>query len=91
MESVGMIKNIPLSVLIDFGATDNFIFPSSLIRCGLVAHDKNEFRMVEIASGVKQSVGPLVNNCIVNIEDCVTKMNLYSMALGTYELIIGMD
>jgi hypothetical protein len=78
-------------VLIDYGATDSFIPPSSLIRCGLATHDQNNFRMVEMVSDVKQSVGPLVKNCIVKIGGCVTKMNLYSMGLGTYDLIIGMD
>jgi len=33
----------------------------------------------------------MVKNCIIDIGGCVKKMNLYSMGLGTYDLIIGMD
>lgn len=46
LESAGMIKNIPLSVLIDLGATHSFISSSTFIRCGLVACEKSNFRMV---------------------------------------------
>jgi hypothetical protein len=67
VEFVGMIKNIHLSMLIDYGATNSFISPSSLVRCGLETHDQNDFRMVEMASGVKKSIGPLVKNCIIKI------------------------
>ena len=67
VESTGMIKNILLSVLIDSSATDSFLSPSSMIRRGLVSHDQNNFRMVEMASDVKQSLGPLLKNCIVKL------------------------
>jgi hypothetical protein len=86
-----MINNIPLSVLIDPGATDSFISPSTILRCGLTAHEQSNFRMVEMASGSQQSVGSMVRDCSVNIGGCDTKMNLYSTTLGTYDLIVGMD
>ena len=86
-----MINNIPLSVLIDLGATHSFISPIALLRCGLIAHEKSNFRMVEMASGSQQSIGSLVRDCIVNLGRCDTKMNLYSMTLGTYDRIVGMD
>jgi len=50
VESYSMIKNIRISVLIDFGAFENLISPSNLIRCGSVSHDQNDFSMVEIES-----------------------------------------
>jgi hypothetical protein len=53
VEPASMIKNIYLSMLIDYGATDSFISPSALVRCGLEDHDQNEFRMVEMESGAK--------------------------------------
>jgi hypothetical protein len=54
-------------VLIDYGAIDSFIPPFALIICGLASHDQNNFRMVEMASDVKQSLGPLLKNCIVKL------------------------
>jgi hypothetical protein len=53
IEFAGMIANILVSVLIDSCATDNFIPPSSLIRCGMVSHDQNDFKLVEMALDVK--------------------------------------
>eukprot|EP00253_Pinus_taeda_P009074 PITA_09074 len=91
VESASMINNIPLAVLIDLGAIDSFISPSTILRCGLTAHEKSNFRMVEMASGSQQSVGSMVKYCSVNIGGCDTKMNLYSTTLGTYDLIVGMD
>eukprot|EP00253_Pinus_taeda_P028908 PITA_28908 len=91
VESAGMINNIPLSVLIDPGATDSFISPSTILRCGLIAHEQSNFRMVEMASGSQQSLGSMVRDCSVNIGGCHTKINLYSTTLGTYDLIVGMD
>eukprot|EP00253_Pinus_taeda_P008878 PITA_08878 len=91
VESAGMINNIPLAVLIDPGATDSFISPSTILRCGLTAHEQSNIRMVEMASGSLQSVGSMVRDCSVNIGGCDTKMNLYSTTLGTYDLIVGMD
>eukprot|EP00253_Pinus_taeda_P021555 PITA_21555 len=91
IESAGMINNIPLSVLIDPGATDSFISPSTILRCGLTAHEQSNFRMVEMASGSQQSVGSIVRDCSVNIGGYDTKLNLYSTTLETYDLIVGMD
>jgi hypothetical protein len=53
VEPASMIKNIYVSMLIDYGAINSFISPSALVRCGLEAHDQNKFRMVEMASGAK--------------------------------------
>ena len=86
-----MIKNIPLSVLIDVGATNSFISPSTFLRCRLIAHEHSNFRMVEMASGSQQSVGSLVRDFIVNLGGFDTKMNVYIMTLGTYDLILRMD
>jgi hypothetical protein len=44
-----------------------------------------------MASGEKQAVGPSVDNCIVDLGVCTTRLKVYVTALGTYDLIIGMD
>jgi len=78
-------------MLIDPGATDSFIFPSIILRCGLTTHEQSNFGMVETTSSSQQSVGSMVGDCRVNIGGCDTKMNLYSTTVGTYDLIVGMD
>ena len=44
-----------------------------------------------MASGEKQVVIPSVDNCIVDLGVCTTRLKLYVTALGAYDLIIGMD
>lgn len=86
-----MIKGIPLSILIDPGATDSFISVSTLEKCGLAAQVQNDFAQVEMASGRRQTVGLVAKNCIMKLGGMVTKVKLYSMTLGAYNVIIGMD
>jgi hypothetical protein len=42
-------------------------------------------------SGEKQVVGPSVDNCLVDLGVCTTRLKIYVTALGVYDLIIGMD
>jgi hypothetical protein len=44
-----------------------------------------------MTSGEKQEVGPSVDNCIVDLGVCTTRLKVYVTALGAYDLIIGMD
>jgi hypothetical protein len=44
-----------------------------------------------MASGEKQAVGPSVDNCIVDLGVCTTRLKVYVTALWAYNLIIGMD
>jgi hypothetical protein len=41
--------------------------------------------------GKKQAVGPSVDNYIVDLGVCTTRLKVYVTALGAYDLIIGMD
>ena len=44
-----------------------------------------------MASGDLQSVELCVENCKVDLGVCLTKLKVYVTALGTYDLVIGMD
>ena len=50
VESSGKIKNAKLKILLDYEATDSFIYAYALDKCGLVACKQNDFRLVEMAS-----------------------------------------
>jgi hypothetical protein len=39
----------------------------------------------------KQTVGPSVDNCLLDLGVCTTRLKVYVTTLGTYDLIIGMD
>jgi hypothetical protein len=44
-----------------------------------------------MASSAKQKVGGKVTDCIINLGYFVTKLDLYVMILGCYDIVIGMD
>jgi hypothetical protein len=77
--------------LFDSGAIDSFISPYALEKSGLAAYEHNEFKQIEMVSREIQVVGPSVDNCIVDLGVCTTRLKLYVTALGAYDLIIGMD
>jgi hypothetical protein len=77
--------------LIDPGATESFISSAALKRIKVKAIEWEEFSFVEMASRAKQKVGGKVTGCTLNLGEFVTKANLYSMILGSYHVVIGMD
>jgi hypothetical protein len=91
VESSGMLNHVNVKILFDSGATDSFISPCALEKCGLAAYEHDDFKQVEMASGEKQAVGPSVDNCLVDLGVCTTRLKVYVTALGMYDLIIGMD
>jgi hypothetical protein len=91
VESSGMLNHVNVKILFDSGATDSFISPSALEKSGLAAYEHDDFKQVEMASGEKQAVGPSIDNCLVDLGVCTTRLKVYVTALGTYDLIIGMD
>jgi hypothetical protein len=91
VESSGMLNHINAKILFDSGATNSFISPSALEKSRLAAYEHDDFKQVEMASGEKQVVGPSVDNCIVDLGVCTTRLKVYITALTEYDLIIGMD
>jgi hypothetical protein len=91
VESSGILNRINVNILFDSSAIDSFISPSALEKSGLAAYEHDDFKQVEMASREKQVVGPSVDNCIVDLGVCTTKLKVYITALGAYDLIIGMD
>ena len=91
LESNRNVNNVKLKILFDPGATDSFISPYALDKCGLAAYEHDDFESVEMASGVKQAVGLKVRGCQVDLGVCTTKMDAYVTNLGTYDLIVSMD
>jgi hypothetical protein len=54
-------------------------------------YEHDDFKQVEMSSGEKQVVGPSINNFLVDLGVCTTRLKVYVTTLGTYDLIIGMD
>jgi hypothetical protein len=86
-----MINHINVKILFDSGATDSFISPYTLERSELEAYEQDDFKQVEIASEENQAIGPSVDNFLVDLGVCTTRLKVYITSLGAYDLIIGMD
>jgi hypothetical protein len=91
VESSGMLNHVNVNILFDFGATDSFISPCALENYGLAAYEHVDFKQVKMALGGKQAVGPSIDNCLVDLGVCTTRLKVYVTPLGMYDLIIGMD
>ena len=57
----------------------------------MASRKQNDFRQVEMASGELQFVDLSVDQCKIDLGVCSTKLKVYVTALGTYDLVIGMD
>ena len=91
VESSSALNHINVNIFFYSGATDSFISPSALEKSGLASYEHGDFKQVEMDSGEKQSIGPSIDNCIVYLGVCTTRLKVYVTALGKYDLIIGMD
>jgi predicted aspartyl protease len=91
LETSSTIADKNFSILIDLGATENFISSSVLkiIKVKVVEHD--EIRYIEMASGAKQKVGGRVTNYRINLGYFVMKSEIYVTILRSYDVVIGMD
>ena len=67
VESIGNVNNFKLKILFYLGATDSFISPYALEKCGLDSYKHNDFESVEMDSGFKQELGLKVKGCQVDL------------------------
>ena len=91
IESAGIIQGNMVTVLFDSGATDSFISPFVVERCGLVAVSQEVSWEVELASGARVSVSSMVRSCPIQIGDMFTVSDLRITPLGSYDVVLGMD
>jgi hypothetical protein len=91
LEMTGTVADQTLSILIDPGATENFISGAALKRIKVKPIKQDEFSFMEIASEAKQKVGGKVTGCALNLGEFVMRVNLYVTILGSYDVMIGMD
>ena len=91
LETTGTVADQTLSILIDPGATENFISSAMLKRIKVKAVEHDEFIFVEISSRDKQNIGGKVMDCTLNLREFVTRANLYVTILGSYDVVISLD
>jgi hypothetical protein len=81
LKTSGIIVDQILSILIDLGAIESFISGATLKIIKVKEVEQEDFIFVGMDSGAKQKVGGKVMGCTLNLEDFVTRDNLYIMIL----------
>eukprot|EP00253_Pinus_taeda_P016502 PITA_16502 len=91
VEFEGKISNLPISVLIDPGATLSYVNPKVVERCNLQSVKFKNPWLVQLATGAKRKVTSKINNCSFTIADQPITADLNILPLGSYDILIGMD
>eukprot|EP00253_Pinus_taeda_P005349 PITA_05349 len=91
VEFEGKISNLPISVLIDPGATLSYVNPKIVERCNLQSVKFKNPWLVQLATGAKPKVTSKINNCSFTIADQPITADLNILPLGSYDILIGMD
>ena len=81
VEIEGKILNTSISILIDLDACRSYVSPKIVDECklGKVKHDKPW--LVQLATGTKQKVLEIVNDCEVKLNGFPTRVNLNILPL----------
>eukprot|EP00253_Pinus_taeda_P015904 PITA_15904 len=91
VEFEGKFSNLPISVLIDPGATLSYVNPKVVERCNLQSVKFKNPWLVQLATGAKRKVTSKINNCSFTIVDQPITADLNILPLGSYDILIGMD
>jgi hypothetical protein len=89
LKTVCTIVDPTLSILIDLGASESFIFGEVLKIIKVKAFEQDAFSFVEMASRSKKKVGGKVTGYRLNLGYFFTRDHLYVTTLGSYDIMIG--
>eukprot|EP00253_Pinus_taeda_P010631 PITA_10631 len=91
VEFEGKISNLPISILIDPGATLSYVNPKVVEHCNLQSVKFKNPWLVQLATGAKRRVTSKIDNCSFTIADQPITADLNILPLGSYDILIGMD
>jgi hypothetical protein len=91
IEVEGKIDNQPIAILIDFGASHNYINSNIVDRFHLQRSKDKKSWLVQLATRDKRKINELVEDCLVDIDGLNTKVDVNIIPLGSYDCLIGMD
>ena len=91
VEVEGKINQIPISILIDPGASLSYISPNLVEKCKLPVEKFANSWLVQLATGAKRKVVSFVKNCAVTMDQFETFVKINVLPLGSYDILIGMD
>ena len=91
VEIEGMIKNKPISILIEPGASLSYVSPSIAESCNLHLNKFEKSWLVQLATGTKRKVVSYVEDCEMFMSQLKTQVKLNVLLIGSYDVLIGMD
>jgi len=91
VEVQGTLKQIPISILIDPGASLSYVSPRIVEKCKLQKCKFQKSWLVQLATGTKRKVTDYAKGCEMNMNGFDTQAHLNILPLGSYDLLIGMD
>ena len=91
VEVEGKLNQIPISILIDRGASLSYFYPDLVEKCKLSVEKFAKPWLFYLATGAKRKVISFVNTCIVKRDQFETSVKINVLPLGSYDMLIGMD
>ena len=88
VEIEGMIKSQDISILIDSGASLSYVSPRIVELCKLVSEKFDKSWLVQLAIDTKRKVTSLIKNCELMMNDFITHVDLNTLPLGSYDMVI---
>jgi hypothetical protein len=90
-EVEGKIYNHPIAILIDYGASHNYI-NTNLVEIFKLKKCKHEkYCLVQLATQTNRRINDIVNDFRINMNGFNTKGDFNIILLGSYDNLIGMD
>ena len=86
-----MMKNQPISILIDPGAILSYVSPRLVYLCKLQQYKFEKSWSVQLAIGTKRKVTSYVKNYEIRMNELNTHADLNIWLLKSYDLLIGME
>ncbi|GKD37697.1 putative reverse transcriptase domain-containing protein, partial [Tanacetum coccineum] len=86
-----LINNVYASVLFDTGADRSFISSTFSEHLNVTPTALDTGYDVELADGKSLTATTFLRGCTLNLQNHTFKINLLSIELGSFDVIIGMD
>jgi hypothetical protein len=91
IEVEGMINNQTLAILIDSGASHNYIDPNMVENFQLPRSKHGKSWLVQLDIRARRKVNEMVKSCLIDMNGLNTRADLNILPLGSYDCLIGMD
>ena len=90
IEVHGKINNQPIAILIDLGASHNYLYPKMVERFHFPRINIGKYWLVKLATEAKRKLNEMVKSCPMNMNGHNTRPYLNTTPLSSYDYLIGM-